>query len=94
MKEVNAEQIENVLAMFSEMGINIVEEAETEEGSEGAREALEEEESSSRSRAPRRARPNRVHHAGRDQEVRTPAEPGDLPDGLALLSQNAAGDRS
>jgi RNA polymerase primary sigma factor len=57
MKEVNAEQIENVVAMFSEMGINIVEEAETEEGSEGAREAPEEEESSSRSRAPRRARP-------------------------------------
>ena len=44
MKEVNSEQIENVLAMFSEMGINVVEEAETEEASEEAREAPEEEE--------------------------------------------------
>src|SRR5437879_5365781 len=36
MKEVNSEQIENVLAMFSEMGINVVEseEAETEEATE------------------------------------------------------------
>src|SRR6516164_627529 len=30
-KEVNSEQIEDVLAMFSEMGVNVV---ETEEGSE------------------------------------------------------------
>jgi RNA polymerase primary sigma factor len=44
MKEVNSEQIENVLAMFSEIGINVVEEAETEEASEQAREAPEEEE--------------------------------------------------
>ena len=44
MKEVNSEQIENVLAMFSEMGINVVEEAETEEASEEAPEAPEEEE--------------------------------------------------
>src|ERR1700693_435850 len=43
MKEFNSEQIENVLAMFSEMGINVVEseeteteEAETEEATEGA----------------------------------------------------------
>src|SRR5271169_2566577 len=43
MKEVNSEQIENVLAMLSEMGINVIEsdEAETEE----AREEPEEEES-------------------------------------------------
>jgi hypothetical protein len=47
MKEVNSEQIENVLAMFSEMGINVVEseEAETEEVTEEAREEPEEEES-------------------------------------------------
>src|SRR5580704_7050721 len=46
-KEVNSEQIENVLAMFSEMGINVIEteEAETEETSEEAREEPEEEES-------------------------------------------------
>src|SRR5450755_4599109 len=46
MKEVNSEQIENVLAMFSEMGINVVEseEAETEEATEEAREEPEEEE--------------------------------------------------
>ena len=47
MIEINSEQIENVLAMFSEMGINVVEseEAETEEASEEAREEPEEEES-------------------------------------------------
>jgi RNA polymerase primary sigma factor len=48
MREVNSEQIENVLAMFSEMGINVIEteEAETEEsGGEEAREEPEEEES-------------------------------------------------
>src|SRR6202795_1264354 len=46
MKEVNSEQIENVLAMFSEMGINVIEteEAETEEATEEAREEPEEEE--------------------------------------------------
>ena len=47
MKEVNSEQIEHVLAMFSEMGINVVEseEAETEEATEEAREEPEGEES-------------------------------------------------
>src|SRR5580704_15649157 len=47
MKEVNSEQVENVLAMFSEMGINVIEteEAETEETTEEAREEPEEEES-------------------------------------------------
>src|SRR6202451_4312615 len=46
-KEVNSEQIKDVLAMFSEMGINVVEseEAETEEATEEAREEPEEEES-------------------------------------------------
>src|SRR3982075_597191 len=43
-KEVNSEQIENVLAMFSEMGINVI---ETEEASEEAREEPEEEETES-----------------------------------------------
>src|ERR1700730_17918560 len=48
-KEVNSEQIENVLAMFGEMGINVIEteEAETEEASEEAREEPEEEETES-----------------------------------------------
>src|SRR5271163_4401062 len=47
MKEVNSEQIEDVLAMLNEMGINVIEteEAETEETSEEAREEPEEEES-------------------------------------------------
>jgi RNA polymerase primary sigma factor len=47
MKEVNSEQVENVLAMFSEMGINVVEteEAETEEATEEARVESDEEES-------------------------------------------------
>src|SRR5580704_15370667 len=47
-KEVNSEQIENVLAMFSEMGINVIEteETETEESAgEEAREEPEEEQS-------------------------------------------------
>jgi RNA polymerase primary sigma factor len=47
MREVNSEQVENVLAMFSEMGINVVEseEAETEKASEESHEDPEEEES-------------------------------------------------
>src|SRR6516164_8894294 len=47
MKEVNSEQIEDVLAMLNEMGINVIEteEVETEETSEEAREEPEEEES-------------------------------------------------
>jgi sigma-70-like protein len=46
-KEVNSERIEDILAMFNEMGINVVEseEAETEEATEEAREQPEEEES-------------------------------------------------
>jgi RNA polymerase primary sigma factor len=42
-KEVNSEQIEDVLAMFSEMGVNVV---ETEEASKEGEEQLEERESS------------------------------------------------
>src|SRR3982074_3104865 len=45
-KEVNSEQIEDVLAMFSEMGVNVVAtEAATEEGEEQGEEADEEPES-------------------------------------------------
>src|ERR1043165_1594412 len=45
-EEVNSEQIEDVLAMFSEMGVNVVETEEaTEEGEEEAAEAEEEPES-------------------------------------------------
>jgi RNA polymerase primary sigma factor len=49
MKEVNSEQLEDVLAMLNEMGINVIEteEAETEEASEEAREEPEEDESDS-----------------------------------------------
>jgi RNA polymerase primary sigma factor len=45
MKEITSEQIENVLAMFSDMGINVVEseEVETEEATEEAREEEESE---------------------------------------------------
>src|SRR5262245_51203528 len=42
-EEVNSEQIEDVLAMFSEMGVNVVETEETEAEEEGAREEPEEE---------------------------------------------------
>jgi RNA polymerase primary sigma factor len=45
-KEVNSEQIEDILAMFSEMGVNVVETEEaTEEGEEQREEADEEPES-------------------------------------------------
>ena len=45
-EEVNSEQIEDVLAMFSEMGVNVVETEEaTEEGEEQREEADEEAES-------------------------------------------------
>jgi RNA polymerase primary sigma factor len=44
LKEVNSEQIEDVLAMFSEMGVNVVETEEaSEEGEEPREEAAEEE---------------------------------------------------
>src|SRR5579863_3703368 len=48
-EEVTSEQIEDVLAMMSEMGINVVEteEAEADEEGEGAREEPEEEEAES-----------------------------------------------
>src|SRR3977135_3116296 len=47
-EEVNSEQIEDVLAMFSEMGVNVVETEEaTEEGEESREEADEEPESES-----------------------------------------------
>jgi RNA polymerase primary sigma factor len=47
-EEVNSEQIEDVLAMFSEMGVNVVETEETsEEGEEQREEAEEETESES-----------------------------------------------
>ena len=67
MKEVNSEQIEDVLAMLNEMGINVIEteEAETEEaGGEEAREEPEEEESDGELVEVSRSTP------GRDQEVR------------------------
>src|SRR5262249_8853819 len=45
-EEVNSEQIEDVLAMFSEMGVNVVETEEaSEEGEESREEADEEGES-------------------------------------------------
>jgi RNA polymerase primary sigma factor len=44
-KEVNSEQIQDVLAMFSEMGVNVVETEEAEKGEEQLEEADEESES-------------------------------------------------
>ena len=46
-EELSSEQIEDILAMFNEMGINVVEseEAETEEATQEAPEEIEEEES-------------------------------------------------
>ena len=45
-EEVNSEQIEDVLAMFSEMGVNVVETEEAESENEGAREEPDDEEES------------------------------------------------
>src|SRR5881296_4359760 len=42
-EEVNSEQIEDVLAMFSEMGVNVVETEEADTEEEAAREEPEEE---------------------------------------------------
>src|SRR5262245_57014121 len=42
-EEVNSEQIEDVLAMFSEMGVNVVENEEADSEEEGAREEPDEE---------------------------------------------------
>jgi len=42
-EEVNSEQIEDVLAMFSEMGVNVVETEETSEEGEESREEVDEE---------------------------------------------------
>src|SRR3989475_676674 len=42
-EEVNSEQIEDILAMFSELGVNVVENEETSEEEEPAREEPEEE---------------------------------------------------
>src|SRR5258705_12100592 len=42
-EEVNSEQIEDVLAMFSEMGVNVVEHEEADSDEEPAREEAEEE---------------------------------------------------
>ena len=46
MKEVNSEQIEDILAKFSEMGVNVVETEEAEPENEGAREEPDDEEES------------------------------------------------
>jgi RNA polymerase primary sigma factor len=45
-EEVKSEQIEDILAMFSEMGVNVVETEEAEPEDEGAREAPDDEEAS------------------------------------------------
>ena len=51
-EEVNSEQIEDVLAMFSEMGVNVVETEETSEEGEESREEADEEGESEGGEAP------------------------------------------
>ena len=63
-EEVKSEQIEDILAMFSEMGVNVVETEEAEPEDEGAREEPDDEEervkaSWSRSSPSSRPRPSR-----------------------------------
>ena len=60
-EEVNSEQIEDILAMFSEMGVNVVETEEAEPENEGAREEPErgaESDTASWSRSSPRCRPS------------------------------------
>ena len=65
-KEVNSEQIEDVLAMFSEMGVNVV---ETEEASEEGEEQREEAEEERRAKAARSSRCSAPHQPrSRSQE--------------------------
>src|SRR5215467_587906 len=74
-EEVNSEQIEDVLAMFSEMGVNVVETEEAEPDEEAAREEQEEEaesESSSELVEVQRAVPAK-------SETKEPAERTDDP---------------
>jgi RNA polymerase primary sigma factor len=74
-EEVNSEQIEDVLAMFSEMGVNVVETEEAEPDEEAAREEQEEEtesESSSELAEVQRAVPAK-------SETKEPAERTDDP---------------
>src|SRR5665213_2848101 len=47
LEEVKSEQIEDILAMFSEMGVNVVETEEAEPEDEGAREEPDDEEEES-----------------------------------------------
>jgi len=51
-EEVTSEQIEDVMAMFSEMGVNVVEQEEEDEGAEAAEEPFEDEEATGRAVAP------------------------------------------
>jgi RNA polymerase primary sigma factor len=60
-EEVNSEQIEDMLAMFSEMGVNVVETEEaSEEGEESREEADEEGESEATSSTSKRPMPART----------------------------------
>ena len=72
-EEVNSEQIEDVLAMFSEMGINVVEteEAETEEGAARRRPR--------RSRRPRASWSRSQQQVPAKSETKEPAERTDDP---------------
>jgi RNA polymerase primary sigma factor len=71
-EEVNSEQIEDVLAMFSEMGVNVVETEEHEPEEEGAREEPEEEPEGSDIVEVQRAVPAKA-------EAKEPAERTDDP---------------
>src|SRR5215467_6912607 len=71
-EEVNSEQIEDVLAMFSEMGVNVVETEDPEPEEEGAREEPEEEPEGGEIVEVQRAVPAKT-------EAREPAERTDDP---------------
>src|SRR5437867_1086792 len=76
-EEVNSEQIEDVLAMFSEMGVNVVETEDPEPEEEGAREEPEEEPEGSDIVEVQRAVPAKA-------EAKEPAERTDDPVRLYL----------
>ena len=80
-EEVNSEQIEDILTMFSEMGVNVVETEEAEPAEEGAREEPEEEESANelvevQQKVPAKAETKGAHRAHRRPRAHVSARDG------------------
>jgi RNA polymerase primary sigma factor len=85
LKELNSEQIEDVLAMFSEMGVNVVETEEASEEGEEQREEPEEKEEEAESTALIEVRKS----IPAKSEVKEPAERTDDPVRMYLRSMGS-----